>query len=113
MTIPEFTKRVQECHSAYWALSIPAEDDDAQDAAWTKFRQLVLDTARSMQAHGWGASAYYTAYEALLNSPNGHVIDLDKNEDAVDVGLRWVYFSTGHDYHLDMPVVEYEDSDEE
>jgi len=113
MTESAYLQRVQDMHDAYFALSVPKGDDDKQAAAWSHFRQLVLDTAHIMQVQGWGANAYYTARINLEESPTGRVID-DNYEDEVDVGLRWCCFALGHDYICDLPEEVYEgDYDEE
>jgi hypothetical protein len=112
MTESAYLQRVQDMHDAYFALFV-RQDDDKQAAAWQHFRSLVLDTAQIMQAQGWGAHAYYTAYHILEESPTGRVIDMDTREDEVDVGLRWCCFVIGHDYEIDLPEEVYTGDDDE
>ena len=38
----------------------------------------------------------------LLNSPNGRVIDLHKEEDDVVARLEWTCFALGHGFRADM-----------
>jgi hypothetical protein len=107
-----FTERVQELHRAYFALR-SQEDEEAQAVARLRYQRLVLDTAREMQAQGWGSYTYYTAYDDLLNSPNGRVIDLGKEEDDVVKGLEWVCFALGYDFRADMIDEDEDDEDEQ